>query len=345
MGRFGPKPRPRNQPRICPQCKVLKEPTEFWKGKSACKDCSRARIKQWRAENPGYKAQWRRDNPERERAYRRRQQLKREYGITIDTYNEHYEKQGGFCRICGQPCDYTLHVDHCHTFGHVRGLLCRSCNRGLGMFQDSRGLLMRAIKYLKETALEIPPLKQTTIIGLGSKARQGKDYAAKVLERLAPGRARRFALADVLYAYCRIQYGMEEKDPILLQEVGLNFRQRDPDVWVRACLWHIQTWDADATGPQVAVIPDIRFPNEAEMVLRAGGHLVRIERYVDRNGTRFVADDRPADHPSEIALDDYNWPHTLVNVDGELEEFARRVEDVALLLVPAVFSTPRAQAA
>lgn len=50
------------------------------------------------------------------------------------------------CLICGSVD--RLHIDHCHTTGKVRGLLCGTCNAGLGMFKDSPLLLKRAAEYL-----------------------------------------------------------------------------------------------------------------------------------------------------------------------------------------------------
>ena len=43
-----------------------------------------------------------------------------------------------------------LCVDHCHTTGNVRGLLCDTCNTALGKFRDNIDLLNEAIKYLKK---------------------------------------------------------------------------------------------------------------------------------------------------------------------------------------------------
>jgi hypothetical protein len=182
--------------------------------------------------------------------------------------------------------------------------------------------------------VSFPSLAHTKIIGVGHKARQGKDLAASLLEELAPGRVRRFACADALYAHCRIAHGMTKKDSVLLQDVGLNWRERDPDVWVRACLWSIQNWDADARGPQVAVITDVRFPNEAAAILNLGGALIRIRRIV--NGEEAFATDRPRDHISETALDDFPWPHAVDN-DGTVEEFKAQLDKLARRLAPAVF--------
>lgn len=182
----------------------------------------------------------------------------------------------------------------------------------------------------------IPPLVHTKIIGIGHKARQGKDLAASLLEELAPGRVRRFPCSAGLYAYCRIRHGMTRKDPPLLQDVGLNWRQRDPDIWVRCALWAIHDWDQDARGPQVALITDVRFPNEAAAVLNTGGQLVRIVR--SQGGEPVRATDRPLDHPSETALDDFPWPITIEN-SGSIAAFAGQIAGYAQRLAPAVFGS------
>ena len=54
----------------------------------------------------------------------------------------------GVCHICGDPLT-TPHVDHCHTTGLVRGILCNNCNTGIGMFRDNPELLRAAIDYLQ----------------------------------------------------------------------------------------------------------------------------------------------------------------------------------------------------
>ena len=94
---------------------------------------------------------------------RRDQQLVRIYGITADEYNARLESQKGVCAICGTDSPTTtqedthkhLFVDHCHTSGAVRGLLCSSCNTGLGLFKDNPERLKAAIQYL--TNKEKPP--------------------------------------------------------------------------------------------------------------------------------------------------------------------------------------------
>lgn len=85
---------------------------------------------------------------------------KRLYGISLDEYNEMLQNQNYVCKICHCP-DIAisahnneiknLAVDHCHSTGRVRGLLCDRCNHLLGLAQDSEMLLQKAMEYLKET--------------------------------------------------------------------------------------------------------------------------------------------------------------------------------------------------
>lgn len=79
----------------------------------------------------------------------RNSRLKYEYGITLEDYEIMYEEQNGVCAICeGTDMNRMLSVDHCHDTGRVRGLLCGTCNRALGLFKDSPELLKRAKEYV-----------------------------------------------------------------------------------------------------------------------------------------------------------------------------------------------------
>lgn len=73
--------------------------------------------------------------------------LRRRYNLTIAEYDELVKVQNGRCLICHEKCD-RLYVDHDHSTGEVRGLLCDRCNKGLGCFKDSPELLSNAIIYL-----------------------------------------------------------------------------------------------------------------------------------------------------------------------------------------------------
>jgi hypothetical protein len=80
-------------------------------------------------------------------------QLKIKFGINLDNYNNMLEKQNHCCNICGlHKSNFTrqLAVDHCHTTGKIRGLLCVSCNNGLGRFKDNINYLQSAINYLQK---------------------------------------------------------------------------------------------------------------------------------------------------------------------------------------------------
>ena len=79
--------------------------------------------------------------------------LVKTYGITMEDYNRMLEAQNRVCKICGASRTskkLSLVVDHCHTTGKVRGLLCDTCNRALGMFKDSTEYLKNAIHYLEQ---------------------------------------------------------------------------------------------------------------------------------------------------------------------------------------------------
>jgi hypothetical protein len=73
----------------------------------------------------------------------------RKYGVTLEEVLALLAKQDGKCAICGKPILARYHVDHDHGTGKVRGLLCFSCNGGLGSFSDNVDRLRSAIAYLE----------------------------------------------------------------------------------------------------------------------------------------------------------------------------------------------------
>ena len=75
----------------------------------------------------------------------------REFGITLNEYNEMFEKQKGCCAICGRhqsEFKRSFDVDHDHKTGKVRGLLCFKCNVVLGFVNDNSNILENMIGYL-----------------------------------------------------------------------------------------------------------------------------------------------------------------------------------------------------
>ena len=82
----------------------------------------------------------------------KRNKLKKRYGISLEDYNKLFEKQEGCCAICGihqTEIEKSLAVDHCHSTGKVRGLLCFDCNTGIGKLKDDYELVYKAYRYLK----------------------------------------------------------------------------------------------------------------------------------------------------------------------------------------------------
>jgi hypothetical protein len=156
-------------------CGEIKPITEFYKAKGCvdgrrgdCRTCFQAARKAYRVANPEVleatrerTRRWMADNPERYAENHRRfvesggmkrslrkTHLKTKYGMTLERYDELLASQGGGCAICGKPPgDTALHVDHCHQTGRVRGLLCFSCNAGLGQFRHDPQLLEAAMTY------------------------------------------------------------------------------------------------------------------------------------------------------------------------------------------------------
>lgn len=82
------------------------------------------------------------------------QHLMKAYGLTSTDLENLLQKAGYKCQICGEKfrddsTQRNLYVDHDHNSGEIRGLLCRSCNTGLGMLKDSCTLLRKALIYLE----------------------------------------------------------------------------------------------------------------------------------------------------------------------------------------------------
>lgn len=99
-----------------------------------CKSCANAARRARKKLRP--------TDPAKSRAYA----MKFNYGITPDDYECMFNEQNGLCAICKEaPPDA---IDHDHSTGKVRGLLCRHCNWGLGHFKDNQSFLESAISYL-----------------------------------------------------------------------------------------------------------------------------------------------------------------------------------------------------
>jgi hypothetical protein len=116
------------------------------------KDRLNAERRERRAKDQEYAERIRVKDRQRPKERTRHNRLKVAYGITLEEYNQKLLDQGGRCAICGKEhadsLRRNLNVDHCHTTGEVRDLLCSRCNLTLGKFEDRIELFQAAIAYL-----------------------------------------------------------------------------------------------------------------------------------------------------------------------------------------------------
>ena len=94
---------------------------------------------------------YKRENPYKVRKSNRKSHLKTKYGITLNNYDDMVIKQNGLCAICHKPemrKNHSLSVDHDHSTGQIRELLCDKCNKALGFLNDNSDLVRNAAAYL-----------------------------------------------------------------------------------------------------------------------------------------------------------------------------------------------------
>lgn len=118
----------------------------------------RARHKAWRDANKEKLKDWvkrdRAQNMDRIRRTTRAYSITRQYGISLEDYEAMLTSQGKRCAICGtdKACgrhtDHSWRVDHCHTTGKVRALLCHNCNISLGLLKENTSTMKAMIDYL-----------------------------------------------------------------------------------------------------------------------------------------------------------------------------------------------------
>jgi hypothetical protein len=141
----------------CPSCKATQPSAAFNRDRSTadglyhyCRSCVAARFK--RTEQTQAQLKRRRESTRRWYLKHRQRILEANrlklYGLDAEAYRRLVEQQQNACAICQSDFGGRPHVDHCHTTGIVRGLLCGLCNHGLGSFRDSPDRLMAAAAYL-----------------------------------------------------------------------------------------------------------------------------------------------------------------------------------------------------
>jgi hypothetical protein len=151
--------------KTCPDCSQSKPISEYYKRKRAlkypdsisgyqtiCKPCFKKQRADYVVENKekcleadhkryqnSDKTNWRASN------YRIK------FGISLEDYNRMFDEQEGKCKICKRHQSILksrLAVDHNHSTGKIRGLLCRPCNSALGLLKENIDTLSNCIEYL-----------------------------------------------------------------------------------------------------------------------------------------------------------------------------------------------------
>jgi hypothetical protein len=181
----------------CKKCGRTKQLDDFYRAagmrdgfRNDCKSCNlEAQHQRYLADPEEAKARvkrWQQANPERVNAYRRARRLEpevkrraraghlmRKFGMTLDEYDATLAAQGGGCAICGRAPrdDISLHVDHDHSSGAMRGLLWFPCNNALADFQEDVRVLGKAVAYLISHAhveeIELARRRVRGLVGAG----------------------------------------------------------------------------------------------------------------------------------------------------------------------------------
>ncbi len=114
-------------------------------------EANRARARRWKRENPDRARAKQREyiDSGQKQIWDRESHLRRKYGITIADYDRMFAAQNGVCAICleARPEERTLHVDHDHETGAIRGLLCFRCNNAIGSLRENSLIFEAAANY------------------------------------------------------------------------------------------------------------------------------------------------------------------------------------------------------
>lgn len=150
----------------CTKCGIEKSLTEFYPCNTGrkvrylqgrCKVCAgvatREAERKRREKDPiSFRALRRKrcaDNAVNIRESNRKCRLKTLYGLSLEEYDKMVELQNGRCAICDRP-SRRFCIDHDHSTGKIRSLLCNNCNRGIGYLKDSFQFCIRAASYLRK---------------------------------------------------------------------------------------------------------------------------------------------------------------------------------------------------
>lgn len=132
-----------------------------------CKECAKHYTQRATAD-------WRKNNPSSVKESTQRTKIRQAYGLELEDVYELLNQQNSQCKICKVQLSFdstekhvTPHIDHDHQTGQIRGLLCSTCNTGLGMFGDSPELLIEASAYLVKSVMQRERLSEETFNNKG----------------------------------------------------------------------------------------------------------------------------------------------------------------------------------
>ena len=138
----------------CTRCDTVQPIEEFHRQgryrRSWCRTCVKVYFVEYREKNGDRLKAWGRDYTAKNRSRRAAYLVRRKFGLTQAQVATLITHQGAACPICGVSLDSDMRtpIDHDHTTGLVRGVLCSQCNLGLGLFADDPARLQAAIEYL-----------------------------------------------------------------------------------------------------------------------------------------------------------------------------------------------------
>jgi len=107
----------------------------------------RARYQQNKSKVAQYWKDFRKRFPNKSKDW----QLRRDYGITLEDYNKILTQQNNACKLCNSSPIKNPSVDHSHTTGKVRGIVCQGCNIVIGFFESRPQAVLKIGQYLVET--------------------------------------------------------------------------------------------------------------------------------------------------------------------------------------------------
>ena len=148
--------------RTCRICKEYKDISNFQPSGYQCRSCKNEKQKDYWASLPieirrtrqmssEYQKKYAAKNPEKIKLLSRSGELRRNFGLSMQDYEDMLKIQNGVCAICQQKCntENNLAVDHDHNSGKVRGLLCKNCNTAIGLLKENTDTLKKAFNYLE----------------------------------------------------------------------------------------------------------------------------------------------------------------------------------------------------